>query len=285
MVDVTPLDRVVGERLRLLRTESGVSLEEIAAEARRCGLGWAKSSVAALEAGRHSLDLGELLLLPTILGRAQVWAYEYEQVRSPARGDERVKVGRHPVGLADLIPDDDRLVRLAGRAHTSTRSLRALFAQLQDQRIDVVGAEPTVGEEAAKQAERLPARWCQGIFEAIREHHRKRTPPRGWHPDDDEEFWPSIGQDVADDANRTAAAVLGVPPIAVALAARARWNGVWGLTGEREHRLAVLLPGMHRDTAPGRKLQALRGHITRQLLDELRPVLKGSAPKKKRRTR
>ena len=238
------------------------------------GLGWAKSSVAALEAGRHGLDIGELLLLPAILGRAGAWAYEYRDIVGPRRGVERVKVGRHPVQLADLIPDDDRPILLVGGAQSSTRALRRLFERLGDPRIEVESAKVSVGEEAATVAEGLPGLWCQRMFEAIRDHRRKLHPPdQDWHPDTADEFWLKIGQEAADDATRKAAVVLRVPPMAVALAARARWNGVWGLTGEREHRLAVLLPGMQRDTAPGRKLQAFRGHITRQLLEELKPLV------------
>jgi hypothetical protein len=153
-------------------------------------------------------------------------------------------------------------------------------------RLPVEGATASVGEAAAAQAANLPRLWCQKMFESVREH-RRRLPVADaqWHPDEDEEFWPSIGEDAAADATRKAAAVLGAPPIAVALAARARWNGVWGLTSEREHRLAVQLPGLARDNAPGPRLQALRGHITRQLIEELRPLLKGIPKPKKRRRR
>jgi hypothetical protein len=180
----------------------------------------------------------------------------------------------------------------------------------------------SVGEETVEEAARLPGLWRQRIFEAIRAHHLELTPPcPQWHPDDDEEFWPGIGRDAADDATRKAAAVLGVPPIAVALAARARWNGVWGLTGEREHRLmgSLLLainpnvPFTDREQiawdwklsegekqtladwhvrgkqervlppALRRKLQAVRGHLTRKLLEELAPLLKDLG-KKRRKT-
>jgi transcriptional regulator with XRE-family HTH domain len=324
MDDVVSLARVVGERVRLLRSENGVPLERVAAEARQLGLGWAKSSVAALEAGRHSLDLGELLLLPTILGRAQVWAYEHRDFIGPRRGVEQIQVGRHPVGLADLIPSDERRVLLAGSTHTSAKALHTLVAGLRGEAIEMQGAKPDTGEATRDEATRLLSPlWLGRIVEAIREHYASMLPPREWHPDHDEEFWPAIGRDAADDATRKAAAVLGVPPIAVALAARARWNGVRGLTAEREYRLIgslliaidpkvrftdeaqiardrewnlsgaekQALGDWHvrdkRETAlpPAlrRKLQAMRGHFTRDLIRELRPLMKGVTKKQTRR--
>jgi transcriptional regulator with XRE-family HTH domain len=241
MVDAIPLEEAIGKRLQALRTESGVPQEAIAAEARRLGLRWDRATVAAIELGRRHLPVGELLLLPTILSRVQVWAYEHTDFRGPRHGVEQIQVGRHPVGLADLIPDDDRQVLLAGSTHTAARALRELFARLLGGALVVEGAKPETGKETSAQADRLPPLWCQKMFVAIREHRAKETPPYyEWHPDEDEEFWPSIGRDAAADATRKAAAALGVPPIAVALAARALWNA--GVTGKREHRLAVQFP-------------------------------------------
>lgn len=265
------------------------------------------------------------MLLPEILGRAQVWAYEYSEYDE----EERIhhQTGHHPVGLADLIPDDARRVLLAGSTHTSARALHRLFAGLGGARLEMQGAKPETGEAASDEAHLLSGRWCQRVFEAIREfqarvHHRDE-----WHPDRDETFWPAVARDAADDATRKAAAVLGVPPIAVALAARALW-GAWGLTGEREHRLmgslhVAIIPGARvneqflakierldwkltdeqkqalrewnmrglgkREGAlpPGsrRKLQAMRGHLTRDLIRELRPLVKDVKKKSTKRKR
>ncbi len=284
MVDAVPLGRVISGRLRELR--AGVPQETVAAEARQLGLDWSRATVADIELGRRQLSIGELLLLPEIFGRAGVWARDYRVHQHADGSEERLEVGKHPVGLADLIPNDDRPILLAGSTRTSAQSLHALLERMSGARLPVEGVKASVGEEAADQAGHLPRLWCQRIFEAIREHRKTLTPPDPqWHPDDDETFWPSIGRDAADDATRKAAAVLGVPPLAVALAARARWNGVWGLTAEREHRLAVKLRGMQRETEPRRKLQALRGHITRELLDDLRPLLKDVTTKRRRKTR
>ena len=179
--------------------------------------------------------------------------------------------------------------------------------------MEMQGAKPDTGQAASDEATRLLSpRWCQRAFEAVRAyqataHHRDQ-----WHPDEDETFWPAVARDAADDATRKAAAVLGVPPIAVALAACALWH--WSLTAEREHRvkgslLLAINPNVQftdraqiardRDwklsegekqvlghwhvrgtqeralpAALRRKLQAMRGHFTRDLIREMQPLMK-----------
>jgi hypothetical protein len=81
-----------------------------------------------------------------------------------------------------------------------------------------------------------------------------------------------------DDAVQKAAAALRVRPDAIVAAAHRLWRR--GLTDEREERLGRR-PGP--DTATARTLQAWRGHVTRELLEELRPLLKGVTKKKRRR--
>jgi transcriptional regulator with XRE-family HTH domain len=79
------------------------------------------------------------------------------------------------------------------------------------------------------------------------------------------------------DAESKAARVLRVPPVTVALAAAGRWHR--SLTKERDARVADQSKG---SAISARTLQALRGHITRQLLDELRPLLKDITKKRGR---
>ena len=74
----------------------------------------------------------------------------------------------------------------------------------------------------------------------------------------------------AGDAEIKAARVLRRLPEEVALAALNTWGR--SLTGEREVRLA------HRQGEPARRLQALRGHVTRLLLAELGHVLGSTTP-------
>lgn len=85
--------------------------------------------------------------------------------------------------------------------------------------------------------------------------------------------WPTTQRNIAraldgagGEAERKAARKLGVPPEYVAVAAHRLWGR--GLTAERDRRVA--------DGADGedaRTVQALRGHVTRQLLDEIRPLV------------
>lgn len=93
-----------------------------------------------------------------------------------------------------------------------------------------------------------------------------------------------IARDAAGAAETKVATALGVPAIAVARAARDLWGH--SLTAEREARIER---ESNAATAP-RRLQALRGHITRQLVVELTPTLakkvtKGRRTPKKRGTR
>jgi len=70
------------------------------------------------------------------------------------------------------------------------------------------------------------------------------------------------------DAERHAARRLGVPAEQVARAAVALWGRP--LSEERDRRLADPPPDLS-----ARRLQALRGHVTRDLMSELQPVLRG----------
>jgi hypothetical protein len=283
-MDAIPLAKAVGERVNAIRSRSGTTLERIAAEARELGLKWAKSSVAAIEKGQHALGLGELLLLPTILQRAGARVFEYTAV---PEGDGWTVSERRPVTVADLLPYDDRPILLAGTVHMPARALCDLLGSMCVYPLDHPVSAPAwkavkvaLGEETAEEARRLPQGWRLKMIDAIARHQGGAG-----RPDNDEAFWLGIQRNAADDATRKAAVVLGVPPIAVALAARACWNGVRGLTDQRERRLAALLPPEQRhDPAKKRTLQALRAHITRELLDELRPLL-ADITKKKRRTR
>jgi hypothetical protein len=105
-----------------------------------------------------------------------------------------------------------------------------------------------------------------------------------------ERFWREVGLEAAGDAERKAAVSIGVPPIALALAARRRWGR--SLTAERDRKVAnatnpalKLDPAAVQDPKWPRRLQAIRGHITRALVEELGPLLEGVSSSKKRRSR
>lgn len=61
------MERLVGERLRVLRTESGLTQDDVARASGRVGLDWSRSKVALLEVGKHPLSAADLLALPLVL--------------------------------------------------------------------------------------------------------------------------------------------------------------------------------------------------------------------------
>lgn len=76
-----------------------------------------------------------------------------------------------------------------------------------------------------------------------------------------------VENDASGDAEQKAAAKLQVLPLAVAIAARRLWGK--SLTQERDSRLLQeVSPNTDQKT-----LQALRGHVTRELLKQLEPLL------------
>jgi transcriptional regulator with XRE-family HTH domain len=87
-----------------------------------------------------------------------------------------------------------------------------------------------------------------------------------------------LAQWAAGAAEIKAGAVLGVSPAAIAEAARRTWGQ--SLSEERDQRVLERTQGT---AVEPRRLQALRGHVTRALLAEIRPILKGHTMKKKGR--
>jgi hypothetical protein len=113
--------------------------------------------------------------------------------------------------------------------------------------------------------------WQRETLAAMRENSRAlQVWPEAKRPDLE-----AAHADVAGDAELKAARRLRVPPVAVALAARRSWKR--SLTEERDRRVAEEAPA---DATP-RTLQALRGHISRGLLEELKGA-EGLKPGRKR---
>lgn len=68
-----PLAAIVGERLKAFREDKGLRQADLAAAASKWGLPWARSSIAALEAGTRNLSVEELLLLPCVISDLGGW--------------------------------------------------------------------------------------------------------------------------------------------------------------------------------------------------------------------
>ena len=231
------LQQAIGRRLRELRHDLGLRQDTVAQGARDVGLLWRQATVAAIEHGQRAVALEEFVLLPLALWHAS----------------ERATGIGYWVALADLLPDDD-WVELTERTSAHTGALRDL---LTGRRPD--SQQPFDGEIDTPSSERIadPARAMQA-----RGRLARLWPGASWR-----ELDRALAA-AAGEAERKAARKLGVPPQVVSVAAYARWGR--SLTEERDRRVAAqtVAPQTTGGIKP-RTLQALRGHVTRALLDEL----------------
>lgn len=68
--NIDAVSQRVGENVARLRSDAGRRQEDLAAAARRTGLSWTRSTVAAIETGRREIGLHELFLLPLVFVEA-----------------------------------------------------------------------------------------------------------------------------------------------------------------------------------------------------------------------
>jgi transcriptional regulator with XRE-family HTH domain len=233
MVPPVPLHQLIGARLRQLREAAGLRQEDIATQARVLGFDWVRGTVAMIEGGHRRVTLEEFLALPLLLSY----------------------VGIPDISLSRLIPTDTPAqlnAQAAVSADTAHRFLTGKSAGEQDTQKG--GPAVTEGRDEWDEAIALWRRWATG---------RSRR-PRGPDP-------AAISAAIVDsrgDALANAARVLDVSPVAVSLAALLTWGRL--LTAERDDRVRQRVGASAPDA---RTLQAVRGHVTRTLLEELRAVL------------
>lgn len=224
------------DRLKALRKSlPGVTQDDLASAARRWGLDWTRNTVANIEAGRHEFTLIEAAVLTVVL-----------------RTDFSVDVQ-----VVDLLPDDVWVNVGAGRIHGA--GLRAALADGAD---DAPPWQFETRHAAARNAVERGA--VQGIAAAAR--HTAQAAQRVW-PDAAVADVVAAEEDARGAAEQKAARSLGAEPLDVALAARRLWRR--SLTEERDARASEASGA---DATP-RQRQAIRGHVTRALLEDLRPVL------------
>jgi hypothetical protein len=254
--DAEALAALLGQRLRSHREGASQRQDDLARAARSYGLSWSRATVAAIETGRRQLSVGELFLLPAVLNRV-IGASD------PVSGSLLV---------ADLLPErEDQWVALTPRASVRVRSLRALLG---------AAAEP-MSEQDFDIPHRRQMRMAQaGLKESIQrwtartETTWRRIMGRPLTASD----LPTLNQaleDAAGAVEQQTARGLRVSALAVALAARKLWDH--SLTEQRDQ----LLGDERRGALYARTLQALRGHRTRALLVELRPLLRALRHRKK----
>lgn len=78
--DAQPLAEIVGKTTRSLRERHGITRDELARAARARGLTWSTGSVAAIEAGKSSLSLPQLLVLCDALHQTTGRAYRLSEL-------------------------------------------------------------------------------------------------------------------------------------------------------------------------------------------------------------
>jgi len=151
--------------------------------------------------------------------------------------------GGQPLKLSDLIPTDDRLVSAGPGLELPLRTVRRLLLPGEEER-------------------RLGG--ARGSME-----------PKKVDVDD-------RAVEAAGDVEQKAAGALRVSPEVLVEAAHRRWGR--SLTAQRDDLVSLRTqPAETRSPGWPRRLQAIRGHVTRELLEELRPRLTGT--RKKRRAR
>jgi transcriptional regulator with XRE-family HTH domain len=239
--DPTPWDPYVGERIRTLRSEQGLTQEKLAEDVRRLwGLPWSRPTVTAIESGKREVSALEIFALADVLQVSlQVLLAGREGERMGEQMGDRMapwlQVGSgSSISLATVLraiaPGRKRLV-LDGRDTPATRSTAEQIAGLPELRrqLEAEGVEATPQSlTQAAQAER-------------------------------------------GEAEKKAAAILGIDPRRVAVLSLKLWGR--SLTAEREARLAQHAP----EATGAGSLRTLRGHITRHLIAELRAASGGQA--------
>jgi hypothetical protein len=162
----------------------------------------------------------------------------------------------YETGLADLIAgDDDELVELTPQARLSVGALKAVLrgdqAAVQGLSTEAVDIPARRGATPTSRSGRFP--------DVLAEAQRFGIGDRSLL---------EHALDEVSDAERHAARKLGTTPEQLNMAAMRRWGRT--LAEERDHRLNEQVG----DISP-RSRQALRGHITRDLITELEAELPG----------
>lgn len=227
------VDQAIGQRIKELRLESGLRQDQVATAARRVGLGWTQSTVAAIERGNRALSLGEWFLLPTVVGFAGGMTGHWPK-------------------LAELLPDSGR-VAVSAKTTADVDILRAELAGQLDHDSRTLGDYDTP--------------FIRQLNESTRRHVAKWKRLLPLWPGMTVGGAEDAEEAARGDAERKAARKLGVEPLALSVAAHGRYGR--SFTEERDARVAEHAPA---DASP-RSLQALRGHVTRAMLAELAPAL------------
>lgn len=240
-----PLSVVVGESLRRFREARGLRQEDIAEEARKYGFSWGRSSVASLESGNRDLSVNELLLLPSIIKKLGGWE-------------------------EPLVPSDARLLineSLWMPASQIPSHVFALFAPSATPQKLEAGVEPVededllLGSTEEEDHDSVERRIATARRVVVYEYMFRRL----WPQRSDMEFVRflvglEISRKVADrivtpDGQRADSSLVHVFGL-----------GLWGRTVGAERDARADARGSYETK---RALQSARGHVTRELIEEL----------------
>ncbi len=235
-----PLGGILGAAIREARETRRLRQDDLAAVAREVGLPWTRVTVAAIEIGRRRLTLDEFLLLPAVLNFTEL--AELFPMDSWVGLTKETSV--HSTELKYILSGK------AGKGHPGnydTPAQRKLQNEFPRQQIrDIV--QGTV----------IPK-----VVEVIR---------RVWPEVESggNEFLIQCEMEAKRDAEQKAARRLHVSPFEVALAAQKLWGR--SLTAERDRQVAF----RETDAAATGRRRAIRGHVTRLLVEEIRPLVTGA---------
>ncbi|WP_328620688.1 helix-turn-helix domain-containing protein [Streptomyces sp. NBC_00354] len=247
-----PLAAIVGERLRLLRAEKDLRQDDVAEAAKHFGLTWGRSSVAALEGGNRDLKFEELALLPSIVKRLGGWSQPLLPPDEQVLLGESVWIEAHRLGpaITTLTFGDPFGGASAAEATADSDEFFELGA--------IEGESPEDPFETLKDASRrvtfynhlLATLWptkahlSGATNKFLGSELSRRLAERLTSPDD----------------------TLPVDHVLVETIA----TGMWGksVTEERDSRAA-----QRGEYETKRALQSARGHVTREILDELQGEL------------
>lgn len=212
----------VGLGVQTLRTERGLTQDELARKVRDAGGDWDQAAIARLEGGRRGVSPEQMLILAAAL-EVELWRLiggrDNDWIRLSPTAKQRTRAvragyGGQAVGTMPASDFDDPTTRSVGKILTERSELR--------RRVIAVWPASTGGQAASAIA--------------------------------------AVG-----DAERKAARRLGVHPVTLSAAAYRAWGRSFA-----EHRDAT---AAELGAGGRRSLQAVRGHVTRQLLAELAPIL------------
>jgi transcriptional regulator with XRE-family HTH domain len=229
------LDATIAQRIRELREARRIRQDDLATAARSWGLPWTRATIASIETGKRKLSVAEFIALPSML--------TYAGIRGP--------MGKY-VELADLLPEEG-WIGLAAKVSIHAKALQHTlrgraghsWSEGSFSRNPVFAARDK--SDAAKALRRVAARiWPQASERAVA----------------------AAEAEAAGDAEQKAALRLGRSPFEIAVGARMLWGQ--SLTKERDEQVSRLVT----NGPDPRRVQALRGHVTRKLLSQLKPFVR-----------